>query len=156
MSKTVPPLVSLLPISRSAGRPLLIKKKKNLDDPNTSFILGCITVQLYSRPFSIFIPGRVTVHLYSQQFSFIPSRVTVQLYSWPCYCSALFPAISSFIPDCVRLPVDHCLDHNKGFIRQHWYCVYRRLRSESARVTALIATGAGKGRNARQSWRFTK
>jgi hypothetical protein len=52
--------------------------------------------------------------------------------------------------------VDHCLDHNKGFIRQHWYCVYRRLRSESARVTALIATGAGKGRNARQSWRFTK
>jgi hypothetical protein len=30
------------------------------------------------------------------------------------------------------------------------------LRSESARVTALIATGARKGRNARQSWRFTK
>jgi hypothetical protein len=52
--------------------------------------------------------------------------------------------------------MDHCLDHNKGFIRQHSYCVYRRLRLESARVTALMATGAGKGRNARQSWGFTK
>ncbi len=52
--------------------------------------------------------------------------------------------------------MDHCLDYNKGFIRQHSYCVYQRLRSESARVTALMATGAGKGRNARQSWEFTK
>ncbi len=91
---TIPPLVSLSPISRSAGRPLSIKNKSR---PSKHQLYSglCYCTALFS-PFSSFIPGHVTVQLYSQQFSFIPSHVTVQLYSWPCYCSALFPAISSF------------------------------------------------------------
>jgi hypothetical protein len=104
VSETVPPLVSLLPISRSAGRPLSIKNKSRRSEHQ--LYSGLCYCTAYSRPFSSFIPG-VTVHLYSQQFSFIPRHVTVQLYSWPCYCSALFPAISSFIPDCVPL-LDTC------------------------------------------------
>jgi hypothetical protein len=55
--------------------------------PDTSFIPGRVTVQLYSRPFSSFIPGRVTVQLYSRHF---------QLYSQPCYCTALFLAMLLF------------------------------------------------------------
>ncbi len=101
MSNTVPPLVSLSPISRSAGRSLLIK---NLDDPNTSFILGCVTVQLYSRPFSSFIPSRVTVHLFTNNsalfpavllYSFIPGHVTVQHYSRPF--QVLFPTVFDYL-----------------------------------------------------------
>jgi hypothetical protein len=53
----------------------------------SSFILGSITVQLYSRPFSSFIPGHVTVQLYSHHF---------QLYSQSCYCTALFLAMLLF------------------------------------------------------------
>ncbi len=39
---------------------------------------------------------------------------------------------------------------------QHSYCVYRRWSSESARVATRTDTSSGKGRNARQSWGFTK
>ncbi len=53
----------------------------------SSFLPGCVTVQLYSWAFSSFIPGCVTVQLYSSRF---------QLYSQPCYCTALFLAMLLF------------------------------------------------------------
>ncbi len=97
-------------------------------------------VLLYS-----FIPNNSALFPAILLYSFIPGHVTVQHYSRPF--QVLFPTVF----DC-SIPVDHCLDHNKGCRRPHSYCVYRQLRLKSAKVTALIATGAGKGRNTRQSW----
>ncbi len=54
-----------------------------------SFILGHFPALFLVVLLSNFIPAIS---------SFIPSFVTVQLYSWPCCCSALFPAISILFP----------------------------------------------------------
>ncbi len=101
LSKTVPPLVSLSPISRSAGRPLSIirplsKNKSRRSEHQLSSGL-CYCTALFSAIFQLYSWPCYCTSLFP----------TIQLYSQPRYCTALFlamllfsiiPAISSFIP----------------------------------------------------------
>ncbi len=102
---TVPPLVSLSPISRSAGRPLSIKNKSRWSEHQLHSGL-CYCTALFLAIFQLYFRSCYctalfpTFQLYSQ-----PCYCTAL--SWPCYCSALFLAISSFIPDCIQL-LDTC------------------------------------------------
>ena len=77
---TVPPLVSLSPISRSAGRPLSIKNKSE----HQLYSGLCYCTALFSAFFRLYC---------CYCTSLFP---TIQLYSQLCYCTALFLAMLLF------------------------------------------------------------
>ena len=85
MSKTVPPLVSLSPISRSAGRPLSIKNKSRRSEHQLYSGL-CYCTALFSAIFQLYSWSCYCTSLFR----------TNQLYSQPCYCTALFLAMLLF------------------------------------------------------------
>jgi len=85
VSKTVPPLVSLSPISRSAGRPLSIKNKSRRSEHQLYSGL-CYCTALFSAIFQLYSWSCYCTSLFP----------TIQLYSQPCYCTALFLAMLLF------------------------------------------------------------
>ena len=81
----VPPLVSLSPISRSAGRPLSIKNKSRRSEHQLYSGL-CYCTALFSAIFKLYSWSCYCTSLFP----------TIQLYSQLCYCTALFLAMFLF------------------------------------------------------------